>query len=494
MNSDNPDKNSIKDFQESLDDFLWSVTYRYPEGDKTYYSDSVLSITGYTQAEIDSLPGQYISLIFEEDIEAFKSVHADLENNYNRSTAQIIYRLITRSGEMIWLKEKIKTTRNDNGIIFKLNKIAVDITDLKNIETKLVNETNRLQELNSAKDKFISIVSHDLRSPFTTLLGFSEILMNEHNLSDEEQTEYLQFIYDASKSQLQMINNLLDWSRLQTGRVKIEFARLNLKSMISNCISSLTGEAMRKNIEVSVDIDPKFYVEADERYIELAVTNLLSNAVKFSEKGSLIEITANIFSPGKIEIIFKDHGIGIPEDQHHKLFRIDEKFIREGTNGEKGTGLGLTLVHEIIEKHNGKIWLYSSVNEGSEFHVVLPEAKNIILLIEDDKDTRKLYKKKISEVYPDFSIIESDNGYDAIKILNNVIPSLIITDHDMPLMNGIQFLEAIRNREAHIPVIVISAIFNDEIKTRYHNLGVTELMNKPLDYDELVQRVSRTLP
>ena len=492
MNSDKSVQNNMGEFDDSLNDFIWSVTYRYPGSEKTLFSDSLYSITGYSQEEIESLPGNYISLIVEDDLDLFKSTLADLENNPLKKTAQLVYRIFSKAGNTIWLKEKIKVTRDDKGIVIKLNKIAVDITDFKKRELELLADSEKLQEINSAKDKFISIVSHDLRSPFTTLLGFSEILVNEPTLSHEEQTEYLNYIYDASKTQLQLINNLLDWSRLQTGRVKIDPVRINLKTMVSNCVSVLTGEAVRKNIEVNLDIDNKYFIKADERYIEIAILNLINNAVKFSPEGSTIEILANDFSEDRIEVIFKDEGIGIPEEQHHKLFKIDEKFVRDGTKGEKGTGLGLTLVNEIIEKHDGKIWFYSKVDEGSEFHILLEEAKNVLLLIEDDKDTRRLYRKKISEAFPNHVIIESDNGYDAIKLLNNISPSLIITDHDMPLMNGIQFIEAIRNREAFIPVIVISALFNEEIRHKYEKLGVRDLINKPFDYSELVKIISRT--
>jgi two-component system, sensor histidine kinase and response regulator len=491
MNSDNSVQNNMEDFDDSLNDFIWSVTYRYPDGEKILYSDSLYSITGYSQEEIESLPGKFVSLIAEDDLELFKSTMAELENNPSKKSSQIIYRILSKQGQIIWLKEKIKVTRDLAGIIIKLNKIALDITDFKKRELELLTTSEKLQETNASKDKFISIVSHDLRSPFTTLLGFSEILVNEPSLSRDEQIEYLDYIHEASKTQLQMINNLLDWSRLQTGRVKVDPVRINLKTMVSHCVSAYTGEAVRKNIEVSLDIDSKYFIKADERYIEIAILNLISNAVKFSNEGSLIEISANDFSKNDIEIIVKDEGIGIPEEQHHKLFKIDEKFVREGTKGEKGTGLGLTLVNEIIDKHKGKIWFYSKVDEGSEFHLLLEEAKNVLLLIEDDKVTRKLYKKKIAESFPNYIIVESDNGYDAIKLLNNVSPSIIVTDHDMPLMNGIQFIEAIRNREAYIPVIVISAIFNEEIKLKYEKLGVRDLINKPFDYGELVSIISR---
>ena len=485
--------NHINEIENELDDFFWSVTYRYPEEEKVLFSNSVSTITGYTPAELLELPGNFISIIVEEDVDDVKKVLSDLESNISKNRANLTYRIEHKSKKNIWLKEKIKVSRDGNGKIVKINKMAVDITEYKIIETKLKKKTAKLEELNKAKDKFISIVSHDLRSPFTTLLGFSEILINEDEIDKNEQTEYLNYIHDASKTQLHMINNLLDWSRLQTGRVKVEPVRLNLSNLISNCVSSFTGDTVRKDIEVKVDIDRALYIEADERFIDIAFSNIISNAIKFSESGTSIKISAHKFSDDTIEITIIDKGIGIPEVEHQKLFKIDEKFVREGTNKEKGTGLGLTLVHEIIEKHNGKIWFYSKEHEGTEFHIVLNEAKNILLLIEDDENTRKLYCKKLSEELPNFSIVESENGYKAIKLLNEIVPSIILTDHDMPLMNGIQFIEAIRERESYIPVIVISALLTDELKRKYQKLGIHDLVLKPINFSQLVQRISNTL-
>lgn len=493
MSLDKDKTNNIEDLHDSLDDFLWSVTYRYPAGDVVQFSDSLLSITGYSSEEIEEMPGGMIYLVLDEDRDFVKSRLAELENNPDNNFAQIIYRIRTKSQNIVWLKEKVKVARDDTGKIIKLNKIAVDISELKEKESELEDEVSKLKRLHTEKDKFISIVSHDLRSPFTTLLGFTEILVNEDSVSQEEQEEYLGYIYDASKNQLQMINNLLDWSRLQTGRVKIDPVRLNLRTVVSNCVSALTGEIVRKDVEVITDIDKNIFIVADERYLDIAIRNLVSNAVKFSPNGSIIEINSNHFSEGKCELIFKDSGTGIPEHEHSKLFKIDEKYVREGVNGEKGTGLGLTLVKEIIDKHEGKIWFYSKEGEGSEFHLVLNEAKNIVLIIEDDKDTRFLYEKKINELLPHYTVMVSDNGYSAMKLLNDVVPSVIITDHDMPLMNGIQFIEAIRNKESIIPVIVISAIFNSEIKIRYEQLGIRDLLHKPIDYKDLVRRITSSI-
>ncbi len=138
-----------------------------------------------------------------------------------------------------------------------------------------------------------------------------------------------------------------------------------------------------------------------------------------------------------IEIIIRDEGVGIQEENQLKLFKIDEKFSTEGTKGEKGIGLGLKLVKEIIEKHNGKIWFYSQPEVGTEFHFIIPEAKQIYLLVEDEPKTRIFDKKYILKEFPDAEIIETENGYEALNVAFKKVPSMAISDHDMPLMNGL---------------------------------------------------------
>jgi CheY-like chemotaxis protein len=196
-----------------------------------------------------------------------------------------------------------------------------------------------------------------------------------------------------------------------------------------------------------------------------------------------------------IEIIVRDEGVGISEENQPKLFKIDQKFSLPGTNGERGSGLGLTLVKEIIDKHGGQVWFYSRIGEGSEFHITVPEARNLILLVEDDQGTRALYKKIIETALPNFEVKFADNGYEAIGLYRSLLPTLIITDHDMPLMNGIQLVEAIQKKESNksIPIIVISGKLDEEITRKYLKLGIDKVVSKPVDNELLVQLIRDTL-
>ncbi|MBI1937456.1 MAG: response regulator [Ignavibacteriales bacterium] len=460
-----------------------------------FHSDNVSYITGYTVNEINSLPEKIHSLIGEEYLPAIKKEIADFESDSSKNGIEYSYRITSKDGKSIWLKEIQNVTRDSEGEIIQTDSIFINLTPSKTKEAELEKAYGKLTEINAAKDKFISIISHDLRAPFTTLLGFSEILLNEKDISEEEKNEYLRYIYDASKTQLNLINCLLDWSRLQTGRIKVEPARLNVKSAIAIAITPLTGDAVRKNIEVKIDIPADLYMSADERLISQAVLTLVSNAIKYTPEGKEVLIFSQRFKAGMIELVVRDEGLGIAEENQTKLFRIDQKFSLVGTNGEKGSGLGLTLMKEIIDKHGGQVWFYSKVGEGSEFHFTVPEAKNIALIVEDEIPVRTLYQRAIEAEMPNFEVKTADNGYEAIKMLKDFIPTIIITDHDMPLMNGIQLIEAIYKKESGktIPVIVVSAKLNDEINRSYSKLGVDKIIPKPVNLEILVEAMKECL-
>lgn len=485
----------LKEFNSGFDNIFFSIKYLNGTAEN-YVSDSVEKITGYTPSEIQILPESHYSLINEEDLETVKKNLAELENDTTKDSLELVYRINSKTGNQVWVKEFLSVERARNSsVITEQKSVVLNITEVILNEIELQKSRELLKEQNTAKDKFISIISHDLRSPFTTLLGFSEILLNESDISDEEKNEYLRYIYDASKSQLNLINCLLDWSRLQTGRIKVEPVRLNVKTVVSTAVAPLTGDAVRKNIDVRIDIPVDLYINADERLISQAVINLTSNAIKFTPEGKEVHLSSSRFKEGMIEIVVRDEGLGISEENQTKLFKIDQKFSLVGTGGEKGSGLGLTLVKEIIEKHGGQVWFYSQVGEGSEFHLTVPEAKNIVLLVEDDHGIRAFYKRIIEQALPNFEVKFADNGYEAIALYRNLLPTIIITDHDMPLMNGIQLVEAVQKKETNrtVPIIVISAKLNDEITKKYLRLGVDKVISKPVESNLLIQMIRECL-
>jgi len=459
-----------------------------------FFSESVKNVTGFSPGQLNELPGGFNSLILQDDISKVKNILSGIKEEKEKSVFEFQYRIKARDGKIVWLKEFITATRNNDGSVARLESYVFNINPFIEQEQSLIDLKNYYYQKNNAKDKFISIVSHDLRAPFTSLLGFSEILLKEPDLPEKERMEYLQYIYDAAKNQLELITDLLDWSRLQSGKIKLRFKRLNLKNVVSVFASLLTGTAINKEVEIKIDIPDDLYVLADERLFGEAISNLLSNSLKFTPRGKRIFVTANRFKKGVVELVIKDEGIGIPEEIQSKIFKIDEKISLQGTEGEKGSGLGLTLVKEIINKHNGEVWFYSRINEGTEFHITLPEAKTKIIVVEDDLNSRKLIKSLVNKHLKECEIIEASNGYEALNSINKELPSLLITDHEMPLMNGVQLIQAInKNSIDYLPVIVVSGKLTEDLTKSYKDLGVASIIQKPIDVNLFGDSLKRIL-
>ncbi len=463
--------------------------------EQTEYSAGIFALSGYTPAEVNNLPGKYLSLISFEDSASVGKVVSDFCYEPGKKNAEAIYRIIRKDGKLRWVKESFTMLRDAAMHNYVYAGFVSDITGLKEYEGKLLESEAKLLEINQSKDRFINILSHDLRAPFTSILGFSEILLNEPNLPAKEKNEYLTYIYDASQNQLQFINYLLDWSRLRTGSLKIEPQRLKAQAIIYNCVSILTGNAIRKNITIQVDVNESLYIEADERLLTQTILNLLSNSIKFSPDNSKIELHAGIFNETQAELIVRDFGIGIPPEDQQKIFSIEKTFSKEGTHGEKGSGFGLALVKEIVVKHGGEIWFYSEPMKGTEFHFTMPLPSNTVLLIESNRDIRNSYIEIINEAFPEFVILPADNGYEAMGLLASQTPNLIIFNHHMPLMNGLQFWEAVKRNESNlkVPFIVTCDNMSPDTEAAYTRFNAHAILKTPLERSEFLKILQMTL-
>jgi len=273
--------------------------------------------------------------------------------------------------------------------------------------------------------------------------------------------------------------------------LKIEPQRTSVQHLVFNSVSSLTGDAIRKSIDIKVTVSDNLYVEVDERLLTQTVTNLLGNAIKFSPEETSVTITANLFNEKFSEIIIKDEGVGISDANKEKIFNAGQIFSTDGTKGEKGTGLGLALAKEIIEKHSGEIWFYSTPGKGSEFHITVPSSANTILLVKNNKEKREEYLNLLRNKFPLYQIIGADNGYNALGIILSQMPFLIITEYDMPLMNGVQLVKSIKRKDKslNIPVFILVNEPLDENRKIYSDLGIEPLPDNPFDIDKLEDKL-----
>jgi signal transduction histidine kinase len=229
-----------------------------------------------------------------------------------------------------------------------------------------------LKELNATKDKFFGIIAHDLKNPLSSLIGASELLINYVNQLDKDNILNISMLLHGSAQQgYALLENLLEWSMTQTGKLEFAARKMIVNEVIKDAISVFKTQATNKNVELQCKINGILEAEIDKNLISSVLRNLLSNAIKFTPKNGKVLIHAHRIQDN-IEICVRDTGIGIPEEIGNNIFRIDIKYTREGTEQEKGTGLGLLLCREFVERHGGKIWVESKLGEGSEFKFTIP--------------------------------------------------------------------------------------------------------------------------
>lgn len=279
------------------------------------------------------------------------------------------------TGENKILEWNFYPHRNTNGRIDGLISTAKDVTEHKKAEQDLLESEARFKELNVTKDKLFSIIGHDLKGPLNNILGFSELIdQNFENFSNQEIKQYIKLIYKSSLSVTDLLENLLTWSRTQRNILSVSPHNVAIYFTVEKCFGLLLQNALSKEIRLKNNVLPDTVVYADEEMITIIIRNLVSNAIKFTNRGGTISVI-NQSSPEHVVIGIKDTGIGISPEIMSQIFHPNENHSSLGTEGEKGTGLGLIICKDLVEKNDGKIWAESSPEHGTTFWITLPAEK-----------------------------------------------------------------------------------------------------------------------
>lgn len=308
-------------------------------------------------------------------IKRYRKQQIKLEKMVNEKTHEL-------SKKNIMLSDQAKTLNKINALLEKRNiQIEKQAEELINQKEELIIQTEnlakaneKLKELNNTKDKFFSIIAHDLKNPFGAILGLSELLkLNKNSITKEKHFAYIDAIYASSTTLFNLLENLLLWSRSQSDSIKFEPKIIQAFELVQSNLLLQNENIKEKDIKVSITIDTAhdMQIYADESMLNTVIRNILSNAIKFTPHKGSIEIICKSYN-GKSIIQVADSGEGMTQEEVQQLFRIDTAFSKPGTNGEKGSGLGLILCKEFIDKHNGKIDVTSQPGKGTTFTVSLP--------------------------------------------------------------------------------------------------------------------------
>jgi len=286
-------------------------------------------------------------------------------------------RYTSKWGKTICLKGHLVPIKNVKNEVERVFTIMEDITKQKEDEKTLRNSEKKLKKANDTKDTFFSIIAHDLRSPFNTMLGFIQLLNQTFDQIDQSKhKEYLNLIEQSAKNTYDLLEDLLLWSNTQSGKIEFEPVLLDLYTHIDNSLELLINTAKEKNISINQNVSKDIFLYADKEMLSVVVRNLISNAIKFTPKGGEINIYTKINRDNPadqfVDVIVEDNGQGIHTDILEKLFKIDQNISTKGTENERGTGLGLVLCKEFIEKHDGTIQIESELGKGSKFIFTLP--------------------------------------------------------------------------------------------------------------------------
>jgi signal transduction histidine kinase len=345
------------------------------------------SIAYYFKMKNEELRESVISeLVKNEEIEiSVERTREDFYERIKKRTSQIWEANKFLKKEIIRRREAEQSVKIFNRELL-LNREALEQKnkELEKLNIELKDSEQNLRELNNSKDKFFSILAHDLKNPFASIIGLADFLNEEiPHLNTEEAKKLSRSISNSAKRVHRLLENLLKWSLIQTGRIQFDPTEFNIKSLIDETAELFVQTAESKNIELKIEYGHHRLVFADFNMIETAIRNLISNAVKFTKPGGSVVVKTNQQKQFvRVDII--DNGIGIKESDLNKIFCIEEHTNIAGTGNEKGTGIGLVLSKEFVEKNGGKIWFKSELGKGSEFNITIPIAKENSKALFDD--------------------------------------------------------------------------------------------------------------
>lgn len=356
--------------------------------------------------------------------------------------------------EKIYLFEIDLKEKNNQSI--KFSGAGVDITEIK------FNE-RRLQKLNNDKNKLLTIVSHDLKSPFNSILNFISLLNEGIEIDEEQKKEYLRFIYDSAKQQIELIHDLLDWSKIETGLLEFTPQCLNLNSIVTKVISGFGGQIYQKGLHIVYDFDKDTKVFFDKNYLKIVLTNLISNAIKFSHKNGKIIISAKD-EKDYTTIQIQDFGIGFSNRYLKQLTNQNNFDIQIGTMGEKGTGFGLKFCYDIIQSNHGRLIIETKSQKGTKVIIKLkkPDAKIVYF---DEEHKLNEIKNYITKFQPHIYVYLSRDIFELFSFIRDNSPDFVIINYDLIKSFQRSFIEKVFSKLSDsCKLIGLTSDINDDFE------------------------------
>ena len=434
----------------------------------------------------------------------------------NQSIYNVIMGVRIHEGNVTWISINAELLPDGKGVVTTFT----DISERKEIEDnklKLIalESSNKIaEEALKAREEFLANMSHEIRTPMNSIIGLSN-LMDKAGVLNEKQANYLDVIKLNSDNLLNIINDILDYSKLESGKFELDKTDVNLKDTIYNIVTSLRILADRSNIKINLKIDPKLpiFIKSDSLRISQILTNLISNAIKFSDnKDIFIDVTQNFCENGKVSFTTKiqDQGIGIATDQIENIIKPFTQETSSTTRKFGGTGLGLSIVSKLLKFMGSELIIESEVGKGSVFSfTVIKEIGNntnnfngadynlagiyTLLLVEDNQFNQLVAIDSLMDWNPNFEIKVANNGEEALNALQESIFDLVLMDIQMPVMDGYEATRAIRLGDEdykNIPIIAMTAHASSMEVEKCIQMGMNGFISKPFNEKDLHQKIA----
>ncbi len=471
-----------------------------------YNSPSCERISGYKPIDFSNNPDLITQIIYPEDLLIYET-HLNI-NSENITCGGIDYRIITRSGEIRWINHICQLVFDENGINIGRRSSNCDITSRKIAENLIIELNSELKKMNADKDRFISILGHDLINPFNNILGLSEVLSeNIHNLGIKEMEELANYINKSTKSTYALLEEILLWARTQQGQIPFKPKLLRLKDITMETFEILLPGARAKNIALNYLADENITVFGDPDMLKTVIRNLITNAIKFTNINGIINIDATRNSEN-VTILISDNGVGISKDTLSKLFDISKVITTSGTAKETGTGLGLLLCKDFIEKHGGRMWVESEVGKGSIFYFNVPSVVETItsndasvlnnkkvkkepkiLIVDDEYNLRLILHEMTKSISSE--ILFATSGEEAVEVCRKTPDiDIIFMDYLMSGINGVETSHEIRKFNKEVIIILQTAFEVSDNLSEDHSV-ISDYCAKPYNKHALLQTINK---
>ncbi|HQT24036.1 MAG: hypothetical protein B7X86_14175 [Sphingobacteriales bacterium 17-39-43] len=478
------------------------------DGKIKWINQSLQDLTGYSLEEFQNTrPGD---LLAGEgtDMELLKKARKQAADCKPSNIELLSYK---KDGSQIWLSISNTPTFNTDGSLDQQVEIINDISERKLAEQELIKTREEALQLSKAKETFLSVMSHEIRTPLNAVIGMSYILMDDN--PTESQTENLKILGFSAQNLLNLINDVLDFTKIQTGNMVLESVDVNLKELVAQTLNSLQFKTAEKHVVLKSEIDYRIpaNVVGDNTRLYQILINLLGNAVKFTEKGE-VKLKLDLVEENKkfVKVRFEvsDTGIGIPADKIDDIFNSYTQASTDTTRKYGGTGLGLAITKSLIELHNSEISVKSELGKGSAFSFIiqfdrsatsavsvdtktpLQQLAGLVLVVDDNEINRLLASKVITKwgVSVDFA----ENGKIALEKVQEQKYDLILMDLHMPVMDGMESSRAIRQMSGYyskVPIIALTAsLFAHELET-ITECGMDGFVIKPFVPNDLYNKI-----